>query len=49
MVQRRNLTEGEALDYLANGQAFELLSEEPQKFSPKAWTEYASVRNLKTL
>lgn len=48
-VRCRNLTEGEALNYLANGQSFELLSEEPKKFPKKAWTEYARVHNLQTL
>lgn len=48
-VQRRNLTEGEALNYLANGQPFELLSKEPEKFPQKAWTDYSRAHNLQSL
>lgn len=37
-VEARNLTQGQALEYLANANSFRLLSEEPRKFGP-SWTE----------
>tara|TARA_R100000951_G_scaffold95873_1_gene85022 strand:- start:2102 stop:2392 length:291 start_codon:yes stop_codon:yes gene_type:complete len=46
-VQCRNLTEGEALNYLSDGQAFELLSEEPQKFPKNGWSDFSRVHGLK--
>jgi hypothetical protein len=37
-IEVRNLTQGQALDYLSNGNSFRLLSEEPRKFGP-SWSE----------
>jgi hypothetical protein len=37
-IEVRNLTQDEALEYLANGSPFRLLSAEPRKFGP-SWTE----------